>query len=288
MGADRWFTEEPTGDWIMVWPDGWVSDLAASLTAVVDRLRTPQPEVWIVDASGERYDHTELAIVATDSAEAVMDGVRQPTLRGDELAVLGASAGNLSLIASAAVELDELASGAGGGQVGLVAARDFFDRLARRVFLALDGGVRQLPDGRFSLEWRSADRSMICGLASEFDELVQSDDPSLARLFPPAYGPDDERSSGYSALTRDELIQRRRASATALLEALDADSIDGDQLTVVMRAINDLRLVVGTTLNVSEDDDRRVRATEPDATMWATYERLTAMLSHVIGALGMD
>jgi hypothetical protein len=288
VGEDRWFTEEPTGEWTMVWPEGWVGDLAASLTAVVNRLRTPQPEVWIVDASGDRYDHAELAIVATDSTEAVMDGVRQPTLRGDELAVLGASAGNLSLIASAAVELDELASGPGDGQVGLVAARDFFDRMARRVFLALDGGVRQLPDGRFSLEWRSADRSMVAALASDFDELVQSDDPSITRLFPPAYGADDERSSGYAALTRDELVQRRRASATALLEALDAESIDADQLTVVMRAVNDLRLVVGTSLNVSEDDDRRVSATDPDATMWATYERLTAMLSHVIAALGMD
>ena len=284
----HWFDEVSPGSWSMTWPTGWVSDLAAALTTVMDRLRDPGREVWIVDASGDRYDHAELAGVAADSAETVMESMRQPTLRSDELAMLGASAGNLSLIASAAGHLDDLSSGAGSEQRELVAARDFFDQLARRVFRALDGGIRQLPDGRFALDWRDGDRTMITTLATDFDQLVAGDDPSIVRLFPPAYGGDDERSSGYAAMTRDDLIERRRASAATLLAAIDADSIDGDQLVVVMRALNDLRLVLGTELDVSEDHHPRVRPSDPDAPRWAAYERLTALLGQVIDVLGRN
>lgn len=285
----RWFVETEPNVWTVTWPDGWVRTLAASLTAVVDRLRDPSREVWIVDGAGDRYEHAELAVVATDSTESLMTAVAEATLRSDELGAVAGSAGNLALIAATAVSLDELVSDESGAEprddVALMAARRFFDRLHDRVARALNGEVRRRPDGRFVVEWRAGDRAMIESLSQEFDALIATDDPAVARLFPPAYVDDDERADGYAAMTRDELIERRRASAGVLLAGMSAESVDTEGLLTMMRALNDLRLVVGTQLDVSEDARPRIRASDPDAARWFAYERLNRLLSYIIVAL---
>jgi len=285
----RWFTETEANVWSISWPDGWVRELAASLTAVVDRLRDAEREVWIVDGAGDRYEHTELATVATDSTEALMVAVPESTLRTDELGVVAGSAGNLSLIAGAALGLDELATDATADHVGLVAARRFFDRLNERVARAINGQVRRRGDGRYVVEWRAGDRSMIEALSDELVEMVATDDPSLTRLFPPAYLGDDERADGFAAMTRDDLIERRRAAAAVLVAGMNADSVDGEQLLTMMRALNDLRLVLGTQLDVSEDTrPSRIDMSKPDAAKWFAYERLSMLLDDLISALEPD
>lgn len=290
----RWFTETEANVWTISWPEGWVRELAASLTVVVDRLRDADREVWIVDGAGDRYDHAELATVATDSTEALIVAVPESTLRTDELGAMAGSAGNLSLIAAAAVSLDELeaeelATDSTSEHVGLMAARRFFDRLNERVARALNGQVRRRDDGSYSVEWRAGDRAMIEALSGELVEMVSTDDPSLARLFPPAYLDDDERADGFAALTRDDLIERRRAATAVLVAGMNADHVDGAQLLTMMRALNDLRLVLGTQLDVSEDTrPSRIDMHRPDAAKWFAYERLSLLLDDLISALEPD
>ena len=89
-------------------------------------------------------------------------------------------------------------------------------------------------------------------------------------------------------VTRDELIERRRASADVLLAGMNAESVDTDGLLTMMRALNDLRLVLGTQLDVSEDSRPRIRAGDPDAARWFAYERLSRLLFFVIAALEPD
>jgi hypothetical protein len=52
-----------------------------------------------------------------------------------------------------------------------------------------------------------------------------------------------------------------------------------------MRSINDLRLVVGTRLDVSEDDHERVSPGDPRFADWLAYHRLTHLLGQIIQAL---
>src|SRR5947209_5095809 len=79
------------------------------------------------------------------------------------------------------------------------------------------------------------------------------DDPSLRRLFPTAYPDDAERDREYRQLVGDELVERRRAALDTLLATVDASSVSEDDLAAWMGAINDLRLVLGTRLDVSEE-----------------------------------
>jgi len=277
--------------WRLRWADGWVASLAAALTSIVDHVRD-QPELHLTDASGTTFRHDELVAVVSQSTDSVMSAVRSDELTTEVLVELGASAANLAIVANAAV-----AGGEGAGpdpllpegdqrrQGGLMAARDLFHRMAERIWTALDPGVRTLDDGRYELAWRAADRSMVRVLATELDRLLDSDDPSIVRLFPPAYGTDAERSAGFDALARYELIDRRRESLDVLRTAMDSGPLDGEGLAAVMRSVNDLRLVLGTRLDVTEEREPRVRLGDPDAAAVAAYMRLSQLLGQIVGAL---
>jgi hypothetical protein len=96
-------------------------------------------------------------------------------------------------------------------------------------------------------------------------------DPALARLFPNAYGdpekePDEEAkraSSEFRRYTENDLRARKREDALALVRSLDRLTLGGDGGAVLkvtqadakrwLGALNDLRLVIGTRLEVDED-----------------------------------
>ena len=54
------------------------------------------------------------------------------------------------------------------------------------------------------------------GLVGQLREqlLASTDDPSLRRLFPPAYPDDAERDAGYQVLARDELLEHSSPPST--------------------------------------------------------------------------
>ncbi|MFF2331409.1 MULTISPECIES: DUF2017 domain-containing protein [unclassified Streptomyces] len=94
-------------------------------------------------------------------------------------------------------------------------------------------------------------------------------DPALARLFPDAYGDDDNElraaSSEFRRFTENDLRARKRGDALAVVRTLDALTIGGDGGAVLeltgdecrswLGALNDLRLTIGTRLEVSDDDE---------------------------------
>ena len=76
------------------------------------------------------------------------------------------------------------------------------------------------------------------------------------------------------------------AVALPLNETLDARDVDEAQLTAWMRSLNDLRLILGTKLDVSEDEDPMdIAADAPDAQERWLYLALGALLEDVVDAL---
>ena len=117
-------------------------------------------------------------------------------------------------------------------------------------------------------------------------ELLASDDPVLDRLFPVAYPDDEDRETEYRLLVRDELRSSHEAALAALEESADAERLDEEQLQAWMRAVNEVRLVLGTRLDVTEEGDER--PTEPDdprATAFAVYDYLTWLQGTIVEAL---
>lgn len=154
--------------------------------------------------------------------------------------------------------------------------------------------VRRLGDDRFKVELPDAERELLHQLFPQLRELLASDDPSLTRLFPTAYPDDPERDAGYHALVRDELLEKRFGSldlVQSTLAALESGPVelDGDELSAWMRAVNDLRLVLGTRLDVGEDDQHLdLDPDDPDAVALQVYDYLGMLVATIVDALAGD
>jgi hypothetical protein len=146
--------------------------------------------------------------------------------------------------------------------------------------------VRRTGQGTYRVRLPEPERDLLASLAEQLRELLTetTDDPTVRRLFPAAYNEDPERDREYQQLVRDELLEGRLAVLATLEATLAADELDEAELTAWLRALNDVRLVLGTRLDVSEDL-RDVDADDPDVPAYAVYEYLGFLLSEVVDAL---
>jgi hypothetical protein len=113
-------------------------------------------------------------------------------------------------------------------------------------------------------------------------------DPAVARLFPPAYGDerDADRETEFRLLAGDELRSSHLAALTTLEESADAERLDEAQLLAWMRALNDVRLVLGTRLGVTEEgDERPTDGSDPRAAAFAVYDFLTWLQGEIVEAM---
>lgn len=142
--------------------------------------------------------------------------------------------------------------------------------------------IVRIAEDRFIFDLPQVLRDTVVDLAQQLDVELESDNPNLQRLFPTAYSNDPEKDAGYQVLARSELIESRRTSLTTVIESIDDDEVDGETLDAWMRVVNDLRLVLGTNLNVGESEDwQPPTELEP---VYAVYQWLSLLLSHVVEA----
>jgi hypothetical protein len=146
--------------------------------------------------------------------------------------------------------------------------------------------VRRSGDGSYEVHLPDTERALVANLVEQLRELLTAgtDDPSLRRLFPTAYNQDVERDREYQQLVRDELLERRLAALDTVEVTLEARHVDEQQLNAWLTALNDLRLVLGTRLDVSEDEPD-VEPDDPDAPAHAVYGYLGYLVSEVVDAL---
>lgn len=106
----------------------------------------------------------------------------------------------------------------------------------------------------------------------------------VRRLFPTAYPGNANREGEYQAMVRGPLVEQRLASIDTVDQTLDSDTLDDETAGAWMRTLNDLRLVVGTRLDVSEDQTE-VDPDDPDAHLHAVYDYLGFLVDRIVVAL---
>jgi hypothetical protein len=115
--------------------------------------------------------------------------------------------------------------------------------------------------------------------------LADPDDPALRRLFPPAYS-EEENDQQYRSLVRDQLVNGRAKALASMRDTLASETIDVEQADEWLRALNDLRLVLGTRLDVSEEIDyERIDLDEPRGRELAMYGYLAWLQEQLVDAL---
>lgn len=114
-------------------------------------------------------------------------------------------------------------------------------------------------DGSYALNVPPDVRQLLVHMFGELRDVLtqgESDDPMLRRLFPAAYHQDPELDTEYHGLMRGELVASRLAAISRAVEVIETDAtLTGDDLLLFMQTLNSLRLLLGTILDVSEDDD---------------------------------
>ncbi|MER5205977.1 DUF2017 domain-containing protein [Streptomyces sp. NPDC002825] len=150
----------------------------------------------------------------------------------------------------------------------------------------------------------AADEDPLAALFAEGPSEPPSD-PALRRLFPDAYGDDSEElraaASDFRRYTENDLRARKREDALAVVRALDSLSAEaaGEGGAVLkltpeesrswLGALNDLRLTIGTRLEITDDEESeqlyRLPDSDPRKPMVMAYLWLGALQESLVGTL---
>lgn len=142
--------------------------------------------------------------------------------------------------------------------------------------------------GEFRLRLPKAERDALRAMPDQLRTLLseQPDDPSLFRLFPSAYQDDPARDEEYRRLMHDELLEQHLTSLRIMQETVDADRLTEEQAASWLSAMNDLRLVLGTRLDVTEDMyEEDIDQEDPRFPSLAMYSYLGFLEEQLVEAL---
>jgi hypothetical protein len=159
------------------------------------------------------------------------------------------------------------------------------DAKERDVLAGLLGAVRTLliPDDASAGD--SDPLAALVGMSSSPAEMP--DDPVLLRLLPDAYG-DPEQAAEFRRLTDSELRAGKTAAIDRALADLAAERIELDLdegVGLWLQALNDVRLVLGTRLDVQEDWTAAAEALAPDdprLPLYVFYDWLSVLQEAVV------
>jgi len=146
--------------------------------------------------------------------------------------------------------------------------------------------------GHARIQLESVESSLLANLFDDLSGALQTlpdDDPVRQRLFPAAHRSDEEAAAEFRSLTEDSLrdskAERLGQCRTELPTGEGDIDLDDDGAQRWLTVLTDLRLAIGTRLNVSEDDDPAIDPADPDAQLRAIYHWLTALQDSLVHAV---
>jgi Domain of unknown function (DUF2017) len=163
------------------------------------------------------------------------------------------SAGEATLLRTLVVPVLDLLGDTGTGQAGEAAADDL-DRLLAE----------------------AAEAAAAAEAGEDAEAPRIPDDPVLARLLPDAYRDDPDAAGEFRKYTESSLREAKKYFAQTLLDTLPASGgrvrLTGDQARDWMRALNDVRLMFGVRLEVTEDFEEQFAGLAPEDPRIAAFE----------------
>jgi hypothetical protein len=154
------------------------------------------------------------------------------------------------------------------------------------------GPVRRTRKGDYEVRLSDQERQLVASLVPQLRAAIDAgtdadggDDPTLRRLFPTAYPSDEERDREYRSMVHDDLVARRRAALDTVEASIGATRLAEEEVMAWISAVNDLRLVLGTRLDVSEETELAPDPDDPDAPALAVYGYLGFLLESLVEAV---
>ena len=149
-------------------------------------------------------------------------------------------------------------------------------------------GWRPLVDvvpGGYQVNLTKPEQRLIRDSMDELRVMLADHDPDTKRLFPTAYVEHPQLDAEYQKLVNDDLRQGQLDALDVVDQTMDGQVIDRAQAESWMRAVNGVRLALGTRLDVSEEPLVALDPDDPQLRDRIAYEVLNQVLGAFISAL---
>lgn len=161
------------------------------------------------------------------------------------------------------------------------------ESLVEQLIDLLEGEVADAPAGDPFAQWEA-------DMAAPSD--LDTSDPVIARLFPPAYRDDPKAEAEFRRFTETAQRRTRIEQATAVLDALQQTNAGRDPAVVRnvdvdawLKTISALRLSLAVRLGIEQQSDAEaieaLDEDEPRAVMYGMYEWLGYLLEEILSKL---
>jgi hypothetical protein len=154
-------------------------------------------------------------------------------------------------------------------------------------------GPAKRKGNAFEVKLGEGERAALRDLCQQLRDLLlkesPSSDPGVARLFPPAYPDDLLQNLDYERTAGNDLLAQRLAAIDAVAGSIDAKRLTEEQLLAWLSATNDLRLVLGTRLGVTEETtEANFSEDETAQQTYGLYNYLTWLVDGFVAVLSGD
>ena len=139
-----------------------------------------------------------------------------------------------------------------------------------------------------------AEAGIVGLLLDQLEQLLTADDdwssdPVMARLLPDGHRGDPRLAADYREMTESMLRSGKADDLATVRATLPPEGgevrLDADQAAAWLRSSNDLRLALGTRLEVTEETEPPEEVTGEDSQQLAVYYWLTALQGSLVDAL---
>ena len=139
-------------------------------------------------------------------------------------------------------------------------------------------------NGEIDVRLNDSLRGLLQRVGEELREVLLVNDPDLTkRLYPTAYPSDEELESNYQDMVHDQLLMQRLDALDSFQATVEDDSIAIEAADDWMTTINQMRLVLGTQLDVGEND-ADIDEDDPSAQSKVIYQVLSHILEDLTAA----
>jgi uncharacterized protein DUF2017 len=164
--------------------------------------------------------------------------------------------------------------------------------------------VSRIGEDRFALRLDEHERRILGSLVDELRQALRDraeagpdaatsgwqgpmGDPGdpVSRLYPPAFPDDPEAEAAWSDLVRPSLDDARTRRLERMETTLMAEELDETAAAAWLGALNDMRLVLGSQLGITEDEPPTVQAGDADATRRVIFDYLGFLVATFVDAL---
>ena len=143
---------------------------------------------------------------------------------------------------------------------------------------------------RFSVRLGKRERELLVELVRQSRTLLETEDPSsdpaVARLFPAAYQDDPLRNLEYETSLGGAPRAGKLQALDTVERTANARALSEEDFLTWMGVVNDLRLVLGTRIDVTEESTEEDFAAGSPRDAYHVYQFLGWLLQEMLSALG--